>query len=525
MPVTSEEAKRRELLPEHELLREIRGEQGCVSIEVAYEPRPDYARQTARLIDRGRLGTWIESNREAAILCSDVTMGVNAARMRAEGTAEVRAGQILHVSVSYSRNGPAVVPPLGPMARRRMDGTVAWWRAWSQRCSYAGPYRDAVMRSLLVLKLLSYAPSGAFIAAPTTSLPEVTGGVRNWDYRYCWLRDASFTMRALLGLGYEEEAAAFCSWLLDTTRLSWPKLRVLYDVYGGTRHRQQQLSHLRGFAGSRPVRIGNDAQCQLQLDVYGELLDAVSHFLLERGHSLDGDTRRMLAGLGRTVCDDWQSADEGIWEMPNGRFQHTYSKVMCWVALDRLLELNEAGKLQVPVAKLQAARDSIRSCVEGRGFSSELGSYTRTLDGSDVDASLLLLPLYGYVEPKSRRMRSTVEQVLRRLGCGPFVLRYEAGLDGLPGSEGGFGIASFWAVQALARAGRLSKAVSLFEQLLGYANDVGLYAEQFDPDNGEPLGNYPQAFTHVGLINAALVLEELQAGRQEAARVTSEART
>ena len=508
MPVASEDAKRHGLAPDHQVLREVEGLAGEVELEVLYAPRPNYGRSRPRLERRGALGLWCEANGAALTLQSDVPLALTNDGRSAVGRARLRARQRVYVAFAYGQEAPQVIAPLPAVAPGSLDRSARWWRGWAGRAAYRGPYREAVVRSALVLKLMAYAPSGAVVAAPTTSLPEKLGGTRNWDYRYCWLRDASFTLRALFELGYDEEAVAFLSWMLHATRLTWPELQVLYDVFGEAELPERELTHLDGYAGSRPVRIGNDAHGQLQLDVYGEVIDAVARFA-RRGGRFDSDTARLLLGLGNTVCKRWREPDEGIWEGRSGRFHHTHSKVLCWVALERLVQMHDAGQLDIRVDAFRAERDAIRAEVEGRGYNARLGSYTRVFDGEELDASLLTLPLYGFLDGRHPRMRSTCARIHQRLAHDGLVYRYETTTDdGLPPGEGAFGICGFWAVECLARGGDLAGATAAFERLLACANDVGLFAEEVDPETGTALGNFPQAFTHVGLINAALTLAE-----------------
>jgi GH15 family glucan-1,4-alpha-glucosidase len=346
------------------------------------------------------------------------------------------------------------------------------------------------------------------VAAPTTSLPEKLGGVRNWDYRYCWLRDASLTLQALLDLGYTEEGDAYLSWLLHTTRITWPELRIMYDVYGSPDIPERQLDHLRGFAGSRPVRIGNAAAGQLQLDVYGEMLDAVYEYT-RRGGRLDRAMARLVGGLAASVFRYWREPDEGIWEIRGGRQHHTYSKAMCWVALDRLVKLHDGGHVQIDRERLVRTQEEIRAEIERRGFSERLGSYVAVFDRDYMDASLLLLARYGYADARSPRMRSTIEAVRESLARNGLLFRYLDENDGLPPGEGAFAPCGFWEVDALALSGEVTRARASFERLLTHANDVGLYAEEIDPYTGAHLGNFPQAFTHVALIDSALTLAQV----------------
>ncbi|MGD8377706.1 MAG: glycoside hydrolase family 15 protein [Acidobacteriota bacterium] len=501
--------------PDHEVLRVVECMDGEVDVHVMCEPSPDYARSRPRFSNRGNLGIHYGHRAVSLTLRSEIPLQLGEAGTRAEGVERLRLGDRRRISLAFAHGMPAALPPLGEAADARLDACIRWWRDWTGQCPYHGPYRDAVMRSLITLKLLTYGPSGAVVAAPTTSLPESPGGPRNWDYRYCWLRDASLTLQALFDLGYAGEAEAFLSWLLHTTRMTRPSLQAVYDVNGEKRLHEVELDHLEGYRGSRPVRIGNGAVGQLQLDTYGELIDAVYEFV-SRGGRLDRQTSRMLVGLGHTIVRRWREPDEGIWESRGGRRHHTYSKVMCWVALDRLVRLHEDGHLRAPVEKFRNERDAVREQVLTRGFHPELQSYVAELDGDDLDASLLLLSRYRFEDPDSPRLVSTYERIRDRLGRDGLIYRYLDRDDGLPGGEATFGICSFWAVEARARQGRIDDAVDGFEKLLSYANDVGLYAEEIDPETGAAMGNFPQAFTHVGLIDAALTIADRMNGDQRA---------
>jgi GH15 family glucan-1,4-alpha-glucosidase len=373
MPVTSEPEKRSALTPDHQVLREIEGLSGAVDVETVYEPRRDYGRLRPVLEQRGALGVWCDLGGAACVLRSELPMQLAHDGQAARGMNRIHAGERRYLAFAYAEEAPAIVPPLGDVARAEVERSAGWWREWAARCTYRGPYREAVVRSALAVKLLAYAPSGAVVAAPTTSLPERLGGARNWDYRYCWLRDASFTLRALFALGYEDEALAFLSWMLHATRLTWPELQVLYDVFGEAKLPERELKHLEGYARSRPVRIGNDAHGQFQLDVYGEVIDAVARFARRSGR-FDRDTVRMLDGLGHTVCKRWREPDEGIWEGRSGRFQHTHSKVMCWVALDRLVQMHAAGQIDICADEFRFHCDAIRNEIETRGYNGDCGA-------------------------------------------------------------------------------------------------------------------------------------------------------
>jgi GH15 family glucan-1,4-alpha-glucosidase len=493
--------------PMHEILRKVEGISAAVNVVVSVDARPDYGRANPRLEDRGKMG-WVWSwGNEVAVLRSEIPLVREGNGLR--GVAPIAAGEHRFISLSYTQADPAVFPVLGDEAESRLDQTLAWWRQWAGQCSYRGAHRDAVQRSAVSVQLLSHVLSGAIVAAPSTSLPEAIGADRNWDYRYCWLRDAGLTTQALVGLGYCDEARAFLNWLLHATRLTWPELRVVYNVYGRTRLNEHELAHFSGYRDSRPVRVGNGAVHQRQLDVYGETIIAADT-VASAGIRLDAVEGRMLKGFGKTVCKQWREPDSGIWESRAAPHHHTVSKAMCWAALDRLLKMHARGIVDVGSyeEKFRQERDVIRAVIEARAFNSRIRSYVSELDGDEVDASLLLLPCIGYIEAGDARMRGTYARVWEQLGSGGLLYRYRPESDGLKSAEGAFGICCFWAVENLADRGEIEDAEALFEHLLGYGNDLGLFGEEIDVATGAALGNFPQAFTHVGLINAALAIEK-----------------
>jgi GH15 family glucan-1,4-alpha-glucosidase len=507
MPVAAEDFKQDTLLPDHELLRQLVCLEGEIQVEVEFHPRANYGLSAVRLQDKGRLGVRMDVGRGAFWLRSSVPLHIQPDR--ASATVSLKSGDLLQFALSYTEESPAVLPLLGEHAGHPIERSARWWQQWAAHCSYDGPYREAVTRSALALKLLAYAPSGAITAAATTSLPEILGGDLNWDYRYCWLRDASLTYRALLGLGYVAEAESFLTWLLHATRLTQPELRVLYTVFGGAAPREQELKHLSGYFGSRPVRIGNGARDQLQLDVYGEVIDAAAQYARHAG-SFDRTTQKVLVSLGKYVAGNWDVADEGIWEPRSGRQHRTHSRLLCWTALDRLLSLEEKGILHgIPRELFARERERVRAQIQGRAWNERLQSYVSTLDGDELDATLLRLPWYGFEPADSVRMKKTCQRVREKLGAGDSLLyRYER-----QPPEGAFGICGFWLVEYLALGGgTLQQAHDGFQQLLQYRNDLGLFSEEIEPESGDALGNFPQAFTHVGLISAALTLQDRERG-------------
>jgi GH15 family glucan-1,4-alpha-glucosidase len=423
----------------------------------------------------------------------------------------LRKGESLLFSLSYTENAPAILPDINQM-RHRMSVCANWWREWVAAMRYEGEFRQEVVRSALTLKLLTYVLSGAVIAAPTTSLPERIGGSLNWDYRYCWLRDASLTIRAMLELGYLDEAAQFLDWMLHATRLTQPQLRILYTVFGNSAPKEWESKTLRGYENSAPVRIGNAARDQLQLDVYGEVIDAAAQYVFHGGQ-LDREMQKVLVGFGNYVVKHWDEPDEGIWEPRNGRQNHTHSRLMCWTALDRLVSLAEEGKLKGGnIDEYRRKRDEIQQQISTRAWNERLNSYVSVLDGEDLDASLLLLPWYGFEKADSPRMQATYEAIRKDLGTRDGLLyRYRANPP-----EGTFAICSFWAAEYLALGGgKSTECRDLMKALFKYQNDVGLYGEEIDAETGDALGNFPQAFTHIGLIGAALSLDQRVRGEQQ----------
>ena len=400
---------------------------------------------------------------------------------------------------------PAVAPQL-------VASDELFWQEWAAEVDHTIPHREAVIRSLLTLRLLTYSPSGAPVAAPTTSLPEHVGGIRNWDYRYAWPRDASIGIGAFLGVGKAAEARRFLAWLLHASRLSRPELPVLLDLDGRPAPAERELRDWPGYKNSRPVRVGNDAIHQHQLDGYGWVVDAAWD-LVDAGHPLFSETWRSMRSFADLVARRWHEPDSGIWETRGPPAHHVHSKVMGWLTLDRALRIAESRPVRDRQRKRwEAARDALAAEVRERGFDERRCSYTRTYDSADLDAALLILPVVGMEEPGSERTRGTIDAIRADLGAGgPLLYRYPPETDGLPGDEGAFLACSFWLVQALALTGRPAEAEEVFAELIDLANPLGLYAEEIDPATGEHLGNFPQALSHATLVQAALALRDAAA--------------
>lgn len=475
---------------------------GPAKLRLVCAPRLNYGEAAARWCDAGG-GMWVA---------------------HAEPPLWAQAGFPLRVDDSGALVGDAVVHP-GTSAwfvfgwgakperlttervRESLAATTAQWQAWAAQAQYDGPYRAAVVRSALALKALIYAPTGAIVAAPTTSLPEAIGGPRNWDYRYCWPRDATFALYGLSLLGYHDEAGRFLEFIARVCDSHPPPLQVCYRVDGSLEVPERELPHLAGYRQSRPVRIGNAAALQRQLDCYGEVMDALYTYAKWR-RGVEAGLWRALRPLADYAAAHWPEPDESIWEVRGGRQQFVYSKVLCWVALDRAVKLAERYGLPGAAPVWRRERDAIHQAVMQRGYNSEPRSFTQTFDNQVLDSSLLLLPLLRFLSPYDPRMQATLARIQQRLSHNSMVARYEnTDEDGVGGPEGTFSICTFWMVDSLTLVGRTQESRALFERMLSHAGPLGLFSEEMDPVTGALLGNYPQAFTHMALLNSAHNLE------------------
>lgn len=498
------------------IIRVVEGLSGTVPMRMDFVVRFDYG-SVVPWLQRDRPGDF-NSSREhdwcraslRAIAGPDsvrLACGVDVKNKDFRTSAEFSVAEgdrVAFVLTWYASHDPApeLIDPFVSLA-----ATHAVWQEWARRCTYKGPWRDAVMRSLLTLKALSYAPTGAISAAATTSLPEKIGGVRNWDYRFCWLRDATLTLNALMQAGYIDEARAWRAWLLRAIAGDPSKMQIMYGLQGERRLTEMELPWLPGYEQSAPVRVGNEAANQFQLDVYGEVLDALYQ---ARKKKLESDQAgwRLERALLAFVEKSWDTPDEGLWEVRGPHRKFTHSRVMSWAAFDRAIKTVEQFQLEGPVEKWRAIRDQIHEQVCREGFDAKQNSFVQSYGATELDASLLLIPSVGFLPAEDPRVQGTVKAIEKQLMRDGFVLRYDTHRtpDGLPPGEGVFLACSFWLADARFLVGRVEEAQQLFEHLLSLRNDVGLLAEEFDPHDKRQLGNFPQAFSHVGLINTAFNL-------------------
>jgi len=494
------------LSPLRELCRKVEALSGTVPLRWSFDPRFGYGERRTEL-DR-RAGRWFAHSGTECVALGAWNVGeITANGATVGGELKLREGDSAMLELSAAHKEPAILPSRDDV-ERRLAQTARFWPRWAGRIRYDGPWRDAVVRSVLALKLLVYAPSGAMVAAPTASLPEWIGGSRNWDYRLTWLRDASWALDALIRLGIDDEAHAFFWWFMHASRVTQPRLQILYKVDGSAHSKERELSELAGYRRSAPVRVGNGAADQVQLDVYGSVLDAIWLYVQDVGH-VDGDTGKEIAKIADYVAEHWRERDSGIWEVRAETTHFTQSKALCWVALDRACKLAERGLIPDRCDRWSAAADEIRAFVDKESWDADRSSYVRAPDLRELDASLLTMAILSYDDPAGERLRGTVAAVERELRQGPFVYRYR-GEDGVGGEEGAFLTCSFWLVDALARQDRLDDARRLMDELVGLANDVGLYSEEIDPNSAEFLGNFPQGLTHLALVNAAHSIEDAQ---------------
>jgi len=487
------------------IVRVVEGIEGSVPMRMRMRPRFDYGKTKPWLqMDNGVL-TAI-AGPDALELRADVSFREH--EFQAEALFGSKLGERLGFVLTHRFSWDPAPDPVD--AVETMESTDAWWRDWSSRSKYSGRWGDEVQRSLITLKALIYAPSGGIVAAATTSLPEFLGGVRNWDYRYCWLRDAALTLGALMAAGYVEEATAWRDWVMRAVAGDPEDIQIMYGLGGERRLDEYELAHLEGYEGSAPVRVGNAASGQLQLDVYGEVIEAI--YLAQR---LGMPPTRHGAELGRRLLkwieQHWQDPDDGVWEVRGGRKQFVHSKVMVWVAVDRMEKMAETYGLVDLVDRLRSLRDSIHDEICREGYDEERNTFTQYYGSKQLDASLLLIPMMGFLPPDDPRAIGTVEAVQRELLKDGFVMRYipdADAADGLPPGEGAFLACSFWLVNDLALIGRKKEAEELFERLLSLRNDLGIFSEEYDQEHSRLIGNTPQAFTHLTLIASALALSD-----------------
>jgi GH15 family glucan-1,4-alpha-glucosidase len=482
-----------------ELVRLVEGRRGHVTMRLELTIRLEYGARVPWVRSVGD-GVRAVAGPDALRLRTPVALRGEDLRTVADFT--VSAGQRVPFTLTWSPSHTEEPPARD--AEASVSETERWWREWCSRCTYDGEWREAVVRSLITLKALTYGPTGGLVAAATTSLPEWIGGVRNWDYRFCWLRDATFSLYALITGGFVDEARAWREWLERAVAGSPEQAQIMYGLAGEARLTEVELPHLPGYEGSAPVRIGNAASEQFQLDVYGEVLDTL-HLARRAGLSPDENAWRLQLAMMRFLETAWERPDDGIWEVRGPRRHFTHSKVMAWVAVDRSIKAVERFGHEGPVESWRTLRDRIHIDICARGFDPERGAFVQSYGARELDASLLMIPLVGFLKANDPRMLGTVDAIIRELTHDGFVLRYPTveTIDGLPPGEGVFLPCTFWLADNLALQGRRDEAREIFERLLALRNDVGLLSEEYDPHARRLLGNFPQAFTHVGLINTA----------------------
>jgi len=498
-----------------EIHRKVVCKSGICKLRIEFDPRPDYARSTPILSIISGGGKFDgEPNKGVLISRADYHLE----NTGASAQIILKRGEDHYFTFRY--NTIDIPSREDEHYERAMQKTKKFWADWVHRCDLktcpiAGPWHDMAVRSSLLLKILFFEPPGTIAAAPTTSLPETIGGVRNWDYRFTWIRDSAFTLQALFWLGYIKEAEVYTKWLVEkccgVAKDSPENLQIMYGLRGEKNLREEVLSHLEGYRGSKPVRVGNNAYLQKQWDIYGSILDTVWRLhLLKDEHVIDPEMWGALRSFANYVVKIWREPDEGLWEVRGGKRHFVYSKVMCWVALDRALKLADAYKFECEKDLWQKEKDAIYKEIMQRGWSKNKKSFVQSFDSDTLDASLLLLPVLGFIDGRDPKMISTTKQIEKELSLDEGLLLRYASPDGLPGKEGVFLLASFWLIDALVFAGKTKRAQKIFEKISKLANHVGLFSEEMDHQSKEFLGNFPQAYTHIGFINSAFYLSSKQ---------------
>lgn len=495
------------------IYRKVTCGKGSIKLEVEFNPRFNYARAQTIIkpFERGVVAT---GNNEQVFLTSSLELKIR--DDGAFGTYTIKEGDIIWMVLQYGHN----VSMYPEACESSLKNTVQYWVNWGHRCEpmkcvFGGPWHDLIVRSGLVLKLLTHHESGAICAAPTTSLPEEIGGVRNWDYRFNWIRDAAFTLQALYNLGHVREAKNHLRWFMSLCRGTKEpsEIQIMYGVHGETDLKEQELKHLSGYRNSLPVRIGNGAAKQRQLDIYGELLN-VFYEITRYGEDIQQDDWHFVAKIVDYVCEVWDTKDSGIWEVRGEPKHFVYSKLMCWVAIDKGIKIAELRGFDAPLDRWKDVRNEIKNAILQKGFSPKLNSFVQSFGSETLDATSLLIPMMGFLPFDDPRVKGTIDATIKQLTAKDgLVYRYQ-GEDGLSGKEGVFTLCSFWLVDVFALSGRVEEAEKIFTNLLKYVSPLGLLAEEIDPDTGEQLGNFPQAFSHIGLINSALYLGKAKGGKQ-----------
>lgn len=497
------------LEPERELIRIVEAEEGNPFVHVLFRPRTGYGGH-AELVQRGGLGWVVQDKADLFQFRTDLDNCRQTGNELA-GSERLSTGEKRYASLSFCRRDIGVIPALGQESEAKREATASWWRNWAPQMEYDGPFREEVERSLTTLRLLTNSQTGAVAAAATSSLPEWIGAGRNWDYRFCWMRDAYLILAAFMRAGLRAEATGYFEWLMHATQLDKPELKPVYDIYGRSVPEERVAKEFEGYRMSAPARFGNGAADQLQLDGYGSVILAACELVRGGGRFGRSEASR-LRTLGLTVCRQWELPDNGIWEIRGGRLHHTYSKAMCWAALDGLIWLSDRGVVDCDSARFEQVRDTIREAIFREGWNEARGAFTGAFGVAYLDASVLLLPKLGLIPADDPRMVATFERIEEELAEGPFVWRYPEGIDGGDSPEGSFVACGFWAAEYLALRGDREAASSRIAALMDAANDLLLFSEEYDPKSATMLGNLPQGLSHAALVHAALTLER---GRNE----------